>query len=172
MNQWLPIILTAIVVSLLGYLLNQLPAIPSFPNRGRWIAGAVVLVIALSVLLAEHPPIPHAPLLIGAVGFITVTVLLILIWLARRTSNQALPDGSVSDVRSRLLRRLENDIHQRRASALHHLIKIDLQLEDQPQQVGQPDLSLVPEDSLLNRSLRVFKQNTPTAPLESTHENH
>ncbi|NER83174.1 MAG: hypothetical protein F6K42_27200, partial [Leptolyngbya sp. SIO1D8] len=70
-----------------------------------------------------------------------------------KTRNQHLRKFSSSSeaqqIRIKLLRRLKNDINLRLETSLHKLVKIDLQMEEQRQRVGQhPQLELVPEDSL------------------------
>ncbi|MBE7384426.1 MAG: NACHT domain-containing protein [Leptolyngbya sp. SIO1E4] len=50
-------------------------------------------------------------------------------------------------IRTKLLRRLQGDIELRLKNSLRHLVKIDLQMEEQRQRVGQPQLELIPEDT-------------------------
>lgn len=60
---------------------------------------------------------------------------------------QATPSSPTSQaIRTKLLRRLQRDINIRLENSLHKLVKIDLQLEDQRQHVGQSNFELVPED--------------------------
>ncbi|NER85198.1 MAG: NACHT domain-containing protein, partial [Leptolyngbya sp. SIO1D8] len=70
-----------------------------------------------------------------------------------KTRNQHLREFSSSSeaqrIRIKLLRRLKNDINLRLKNSLHNLVKIDLQMEEQRQRVGQTSqLELIPEDTL------------------------
>ncbi len=74
------------------------------------------------------------------------------------------PTASAADIqiiRPKLLRRLKNDVNTRLDTTLHHLVKLDLQMEDQRYRVGQPQINLVPEDTqpvnLLNRVFQLFQ---------------
>ncbi|WP_377965097.1 NACHT domain-containing protein [Almyronema epifaneia] len=77
------------------------------------------------------------------------------------------------DIRTKLLYRLQREVKTRLENSLHELVKIDLQMEDQRQRVGQPKLPLIAEDpepppqpqpfrSLMNRVLRRFKAPDPS----------
>ena len=116
-SRFVQVGLTAIAASALGYLINQLPAIPDFPNKDKWIIAAVVLITVLSVAIA--------------------------CWQARQEAGESsLPAlEKLLDTRKKLLRRLQRDIQQRLDDSLHELTKLDLRMEDQQQQVGQPRLS-------------------------------
>lgn len=80
------------------------------------------------------------------------------------------PTASAADIqtiRPKLLRRLKNDVNTRLDTTLHHLVKLDLQMEDQRYRVGQPQINLVPEDTqpvnLLNRVFQLFQAPKSTA---------
>lgn len=64
-------------------------------------------------------------------------------------------------IRAKLLRRLKDDSNTRLENSLHNLIKIDLQMEDQRQQVGRYKAELIsedPPDELAGYSRRVFNR--------------
>ena len=66
--------------------------------------------------------------------------------LKRRLRSFVLGEQDPNGARNKLLQFLQDDIQLRLASSLHNLVKLDLYLEDQRQQVGKPSYELVPED--------------------------
>ncbi|EAZ94255.1 NACHT domain-containing protein [Crocosphaera chwakensis] len=101
-------------------------------------------------------------------------------FIQRRRGLESRSEISDSKIRQLLISQLDEDYSERRHDSLHNLIKIDLEIEEQAQRVGNRKPELIPEDTpqfnklnILNRffkRLRVPDKATPLSPVQKTIE--
>ncbi|MBW4582140.1 MAG: hypothetical protein KME42_21450 [Tildeniella nuda ZEHNDER 1965/U140] len=111
------VLIAAIIASLLGYLINQLPPTPNFPYRDQVIIGAVVVI--------------------------TLIAAAIVLWQNRQSEEETvLPEPPQQDARSRsqtlLLQAVKQEVISRLDQSLHNAVFINLGKQAQPQQVRRP----------------------------------
>lgn len=111
------VLMAAAITSLLGYLINQLPAVPDLPHKNEIIAGAVVVITLIAAAIA--------------------------LWQNSQPEEQTvMPEQPQQGVRSRseslLLQAVKQEVVSRLDQSLHNAVFINLGKQPQPQQVKRP----------------------------------
>ncbi|MBW4607410.1 MAG: NACHT domain-containing protein [Hassallia sp. WJT32-NPBG1] len=106
-------IVGAIIASIIGYLINQLPGIPDFPHKTEILFTCVFIFTMLAALITY--------------------------WQAKQQPEET-PAEIDPTIRPRLLEAETTKVKKRLHDSLHNLLILDLMREEQPQQVGRKPL--------------------------------
>jgi DNA polymerase III delta prime subunit len=131
----------AIAASIIGYLINQLPAIPDFPHKTEILFVSVFTFTMLAALIAY--------------------------WQAKQQPEDA-PANIDPTIRPRLLEAEATKVKQRLQDSLHNLLMLDLMREEKPQQVGRKPLQTLytvsvnnttSQPQIINRMVDVLRRD-------------
>jgi NACHT domain len=147
------IVLTAVLTTIAGYLVNQLPAFKSFPGKNIFIFRVLAEVLALSIILAtvstlsgQNEP-KNAPdlawlekgvLVIGAILVFDIGQMGWAVW-KHQTSSGMESEGNDEKRRLELLTLVSEEIRQRQRENFKYLepqVIIPLSLQDVREEVG------------------------------------
>jgi DNA polymerase III delta prime subunit len=111
---------------------------------------------------------PIGAAIVGIAALITQLDKVVDLFKKYRAKEPTVTAEDLQTLRTKLLKHLNSDFTMRIETSLNHLVKLDLQMEDQRHRVGQPLVPLVSEDpqpvNLLKRVFKVFQapKSTPT----------